>query len=221
MKKTQVKKYNYDESIFSDIKTEEEAYWLGFIMADGCNINNKILRIDIKDKGHLEKLSSLIYPDGDKPIQERDLGFGPIYMFSCAVVKIVGNLNNYGIVPRKSNIANLPKLNKKVYRHFIRGLFDGDGNLYYSYSHKHSPKYRGYQYSIVGSYKLIKGVQELIKEQTNIDIKFYTMKNIFRILKKGNKSIMTIMDWMYKDSTIHLDRKYKQYQEFKKYYHKL
>src|SRR6056300_424628 len=169
-------------------------------MADGHNYKNKRLRVDIKDNNHLEKLSHLIYPNKDKPIQSRDLGYGNIYMFNCSVVKIVENLNRYGVVPNKSKKVKLPVLKNDMYRHFIRGLYDGDGSLNYTMA-KNSPNYRRYNYSIVGNYDLIEGVRYLIS-------------------KKGNKSILSILEWMYKDSTIFLERKHEKYIDLINYYKK-
>lgn len=210
-------KYEFNGDIFSDIKTESEAYWLGFIIADGCNLNNKCLRIDIKDKGHLEKLSKLIYPNGDKPIQTRDLGFGDIYMFSCSISTIVGNLNKYGVIPKKSMKTKLPTIDRSLYRHFIRGLFDGDGSLSYTMA-ENSSNYRRYQYSIVGNYELMEGVKSIIQQETDVDIKLYKMKMIYRVLKKGNQSIMKILNWLYEDSNIYLERKYNKYCDMLEYY---
>ena len=38
-----LKKYHYDRNKFKEIVTEEDAYWLGFITADGCIIKNNFL----------------------------------------------------------------------------------------------------------------------------------------------------------------------------------
>ena len=151
-----MKKYEYNKNVFKNINTEEEAYWLGFILADGCNIGNKNLRVNIKDKGHLEKLSKLIYID-EKPISITDHGFGPIYYFSCTKKEIINNLNNYGVVPRKSKIAKFPIIKEHLYRHFIRGLFDGDGSICYTMD----KNYRRYQFSIVGTEQLMKKIYDI------------------------------------------------------------
>jgi hypothetical protein len=207
-------KYNCDRSVFSEIKTEREAYWLGFIMADGHNHQNKTLRVDIKDEGHLNDLSKLIYPDGNKPIKTRDLGFGDIYYFHCGVGDVVRNLSNHGVIPNKSKKTVLPIIPNEMYNHFIRGLFDGDGSLSFSYD----GNYRRYTFSIVGNDELMIGLKKVIKNQINIDLGFGKMKMIHRVYKRGNRQIMTILDWLYKDSTISLSRKNEKYQEMLKYY---
>lgn len=209
-----MKKYEYNKTVFSKIQTEEEAYWLGFLLADGYNSDNKMIRVDIKDKGHLEKLSKLIYPSGDKPIAVRDLGFGPIYYFSCNILSIVQNLNKHGIVPRKSKIATMPNIDVGLVRHFIRGLFDGDGSICYTMD----KNYRRYQFSIVGTEELLLPIKDFFLEYADINLGHGKMKMIYRIYKKGNQQIMTLLNWLYEDSNIYLDRKHKVYQDMLDYY---
>ena len=209
-----MKRYTHNIEAFKEIKTEEEAYWLGFILADGCNTNGSQIRVDIKDKGHLEKLSKLIYTGGDKPIGIRDLGFGEVYYFSCTINKVIENLNNHGIVPRKSMITKLPEVNEKFYKHLIRGIFDGDGSLSYSMD----KNYRRYNFSIVGNKELMLSIQEKVLENTGIFLGYGKMKMIYRVYKKGNQQIMQILDWLYKDSTVYLERKHNKFIDMLNHY---
>jgi intein/homing endonuclease len=206
-------KYTCNKEVFKTIETEEEAYWLGFILADGCNIDNQMIRVDIKDANHLEKLSDLIY-NGEKPIHTRDLGFGPVYCFHCGVLDVVHNLNEHGVVPRKSKIAKLPIIKDDMYRHFIRGLFDGDGSLSFSMD----KNYRRYTFSIVGNQELIMGVRDILLKEVPINVSHGKMKMIYRLYVKGNQQIMTLLDWLYQGSKIHLDRKFDKFQEMLYYY---
>lgn len=207
-------KYKCNRNAFKSIETEAEAYWLGFLLADGCNVDNKMIRIDIKDVGHLEGLSKLIYPDGDKPIAVRDLGFGAVYYFSCTVNDVIGNLNNHGIVPRKSKIAKLPNIDEKLIRHFIRGVFDGDGCLTYSLD----GNYRRYTFSIVGSEDLMLSIKKFIDTDLEINLSHGKHKTIYEIKKRGNISILTILGWLYFESTVFLERKHKKYEDMLNHY---
>lgn len=211
-----MKKYECNKLIFKEINTEDEAYWLGFLLADGHNHNNKKIRVDIKDKDHLEKLSLLIYPKGNKPIKIRDLGFGPVYYFDCSVEEIVKNLSSFGVVPKKSKISTLPIIPKEMYRHFIRGLFDGDGCLTFSMD----KNYRRYTFSIVGNYDLVMSVRDIIFADTNIQLGERKMKSIHSVYKRGNQQIIEIMNWIYKDSNIHLNRKFEKFKDMLNYYKK-
>lgn len=66
-----VRTYAFDESFFEEINSEDKAYWLGFIAADG-GIRQDGLRLTIelavKDKEHLEKFNCSIH--SQNPIKE-------------------------------------------------------------------------------------------------------------------------------------------------------
>ena len=54
---------NYNRHIFENIDTEEKAYWLGFILADGyLNTDKHMVRIKLGDvdKKHIEKFIAFI-----------------------------------------------------------------------------------------------------------------------------------------------------------------
>lgn len=42
LKRGKVRKYSVNEIFFEVINTEEKAYWLGFIFADGCVLDRKL-----------------------------------------------------------------------------------------------------------------------------------------------------------------------------------
>ena len=63
------RKYSINENFFDVIDTEEKAYFLGFLYADGCNATNRnavILSLKEDDRDILEKLNSLLQPQ--KPL---------------------------------------------------------------------------------------------------------------------------------------------------------
>lgn len=75
------KKYTNDSYVFDKIDTEEKAYWLGFLYADGCIIdtynNLKLsLALSIKDIEHLRKFQRFLKTNN------------PIHTYRC-------NHNNY------------------------------------------------------------------------------------------------------------------------------
>ena len=55
------RKYALNETFFEVINSEEKAYWLGFIAADGCVYRRTLsINLNIKDKEHLEKLITVL-----------------------------------------------------------------------------------------------------------------------------------------------------------------
>lgn len=113
------------EDIF-DVITEESAYWIGFLLADG-NVyhppkRSKQLNLGLaeRDWEHLEKFKKFI--GSDKKLYYNKGGV----FISFYSNRIVEKLAEYGIVPRKSKIAKVSE-SLKNNRHFWRGMVDGDG----------------------------------------------------------------------------------------------
>lgn len=120
---------------FEKIDTEEKAYWLGFIYTDGY-ISPKLnaLRIEIKstDYLHLQKFANIF----GRKVYYANRTLGDKTFTSCYVSiyskKIIKDLNNLGIVNKKSDkdVYNFFEyIPKRLMRHFIRGVFDGDGTI--------------------------------------------------------------------------------------------
>lgn len=197
------KHLNYNENLFSKIDTEEKAYWLGFIFADGyvSDNNNFEISLGIKDKSHLLKLSNLI----SKNITEDS--------FRCRLgiknKKLVEDLNKYGVIPRKSLILKFPtNINNLLISHFIRGYFDGDGCIYYGKSELRSSSM---SVTLLGTLNMLQNIEKHsnIKVSYQHDKRHHQDCHSFRISKTID--IIKILDYMYKDSTIYLDRKYEKY----------
>lgn len=115
-----------NETIFDDIKMEEQFYWFGFILADG-NIyyppkRSKQLNFGLKESDweHLEKFKKFI--GSDKKLYYNNKAV----FISFYSNRIVNALERCGITPRKSLTAKVPEFCKNN-RHFWRGMVDGDG----------------------------------------------------------------------------------------------
>lgn len=198
-----IRKFSYNDSFFENIDTEEKAYWLGFISADG-NIRKDFhrLRIVLKitDVEHLEKFKKDI--QADNPV---------ILIKNAAEIRIDSqrickDLFKLGVVPNKSLILEPIKcLLDNLYRHYWRGLIDGDGWC----------SYRNNQFTIglCGTYNICLGFKKFIS-QTNILTKTNVckMKNIYRISYGGNPA-KNIIKLLYTDCNVYLTRKYKILQE--------
>lgn len=115
-------------------------------------------------------------------------------------------LNSLGCVPQKSLILKFPIISEKLQRHFIRGYFDGDGSLGI-YETKYNPKI---QCSLLGT----KDMLDKILTLSNIDINLRRDKRhseyTYEFELVSTKAI-TFLNYIYKDSTIYLTRKYKKY----------
>ena len=114
---------------FEKIDTEEKAYWLGFLYADG-SVGSKEDKIELglaeKDLKHIEKFKTFMNINNKISYREKTKS----YRMSFRSAQCKQDLINKGCVPKKSLILNFPNENqvpKYLIRHFIRGYFDGDG----------------------------------------------------------------------------------------------
>lgn len=125
-----------NDFIFHDIQSNNQAYWLGFLAADGSiKPNKKCLEIGLstKDVEHLEKFKKFIGSDINilnrmNHCSNNDKWYPASYIFIYSE-QIVNDLAQYGIIPRKSyqNINFLENIPDKYKIPFILGYFDGDG----------------------------------------------------------------------------------------------
>jgi hypothetical protein len=123
-------------------------------------------------------------------------------------------LNNYGCTPKKSLTLKFPNINifenKNLIRHFIRGYIDGDGCISYcDKKHKHMTL------RILGTKDFLNILQKYLPlEKKN---KLHKKNNIYDLsFQKGRGKY--ILDYVYKDATIFLDRKLEKYKEYCRLY---
>ena len=198
------KEIDFNINFFETIDTEAKAYWLGYISADGCiGMDNNCYRVEItsKDIEHLEKWHRDIDSNHEIHISYEKYGKS----IHCSE-KMYHDILKYGITERKSLTLeiNFNLIPQSLIHHFIRGNFDGDGTICFE-NKKNIRK----QVVVVflGTQHLISNIQKIL----NIKNKIRKIENIYSLSVSGNKKTMTILNWMYNNATIYLDRKYQRY----------
>lgn len=198
------------EDFFEKIDCEEKAYWLGFLMADGYVLKpNKIgLALSVKDISHLEKFKKSIGSNA-KIGQYETSGYSSAEYCRLMVFsnKMYFDLVSHGCCPNKTFVAAFPDINEELYRHFVRGYFDGDGSLYVSKTNSNI--------KICGTKEMLLSIIQCFNEQVNgfsFQYKLYqkkTMigKNNYYLSFGGNNKTLAIAKWMYDNSNFFLDRK--------------
>lgn len=194
----------FNENVFDSIDTEEKAYWLGFIYADGCISNRDYsfeLSLSLHDIEHLRKFAKFMgYENNIKQDSYR-------CRFCITNKHLWNTLNSYGCTPRKSLTLEFP--NEKIFkskdliRHFIRGYFDGDGCVSY-YIYKDIYKLH---VSCLGTKLFL----DRIIEYANIKCSIRKSKSQAMLFNLSlNKSIL-FCEYVYNNCSIYLDRKYLRY----------
>lgn len=205
--------YNVNENYFERIDSEEKAYWLGFITADGClkqNKNQLDIGLSINDHSHLEKFKHSI--DSEHPIKtERTvLENNKEYLSSNIGIqnkKLYNDLINLGVTPNKT-IHEIPaNITEEFISHYIRGIFDGDGWL--SWNNNCAELGFGMGYDILN---YIRNKAELYACVKYYDIKPF--KRIFRYRITSKIEIKKMLEYIYSNANIYLERKHKKYLSF-------
>lgn len=219
------KKYYCNSKVFDVIDTEEKAYWLGFLYADGCIVetenNLKLsLAISVNDIKHLEKFKDFM--NTESPIHiYRAKGFDSEY---CRIQitdrYLCEQLIRKGMYIRKTEILTFPCfLEESLIRHFIRGYVDGDGCITY-YTNKNTSR-------LVFALKICSTKEMLIeisaylpkRNDRSVTLEKRNKNNVnnYSVSYGGNIQVKNMLDYLYGNSTIYLDRKYERYLLLKNY----
>lgn len=196
------KRYSFNENFFETIDSEEKAYWLGFIAADGCvHINSYVKKFSLalaaKDKDHLELFIKSI--NATHPLRLRKgkrSQIFPSYVVTLHSLIFINSLTQLGIVPRKSLILKPPIISKDLRKHWVRGYFDGDG----SYSEEY------HRYSITGTREIL----HFILQETylrNVKIRPLSDSKAFTIRFSRLSEVKRFSELIYQEATIMLKRK--------------
>jgi hypothetical protein len=213
------RKYPINEDFFDNIDTEEKAYFLGFLYADGCNQMahhwSTVISLDVIDEEILHVFSKLIYKDENDAKSQVRLsnreheGKGIEATLSINSKHICQQMQKLGCVSRKTFILEYPKwMPENLHRHFIRGYFDGDGTI-------------NRETEMVSGCKIVSTLQFLegMKTIANIDCSIYKVdksndKNTYELYYSGNRNQWLFLHWVYSGATIYLQRKYDAYLRF-------
>jgi len=127
-----------NHGVFNKI-TKESAYWIGFLMADGCIQGNQIsVNLGGDDYYHLLRFLIFVhwlgtpinYLESKIYVNKSEIyASGSSARIAFTSQKMVKRLAECGVVPLKSAITEV-KLDKlKFNKHFWRGVIDGDGHI--------------------------------------------------------------------------------------------
>ncbi len=116
------------------------AYVLGFFAADGCITVNKrggqFWCVQITDKGLLEQIKKVVQSDHKIGVRLHNSGKSSIYRLQIGSIEMCEDLRKLGFSERKTKSLIVPKVPQRYFSDFVRGYFDGDGNVWVGVVHK-------------------------------------------------------------------------------------
>lgn len=75
------------------------------------------------------------------------------------------------------------------------------------------PNRKDWKSYICGNFKFLKAAQETILKNTGLKLSLSQGKGLYYLTCYGNKKNTIFLNWLYQNSNIFLDRKYKKYTE--------
>lgn len=221
------KKYQTNENFFQNIKTEIQAYLLGFYLGDGCVSYRKSrkeysFKISVSERDeYILKLCQMYISDRPlykaKPltmIQNNIIyNCNPILAFTIYSKTLVESLVNLGYGYRKTYLTkSLPNLNDALMKHFIRGYFDADGTCVNNLLKVNRPIGTRSKITFrITSYdkNILIELQKYLNNLLNIDLKIYNSntRNVYNLASSNSKYVHKLYDYFYKDSVFYLKRK--------------
>lgn len=195
---------------FEDIDTEEKAYWLGFLYADG-SVGSKEDKIELglaeKDLEHIKKFKSFMQIKNKISYRPKTKS----YRISFRSEKCKKDLIKKGCVPKKSLVLVFPseeQVPNNLIRHFIRGYFDGDGWF--------TNTKNCFQIGVIGTEKFLIGFLTYV-EGINKNCKIFEVHRkdgAKRYVFGAYDDVLHFLNWIYRDATVYLERKYEKYLDF-------
>lgn len=216
-------KYSFDHNFFETIDTEEKAYWLGFMYADGNvrkNRNQSVIQIKVNDQEIIEKFIKSINGDMSVSYYTNQIGktISAIHLTSD---KMFDDLIKQGCIPNKSLVLTFPnkhQVPENLINHFIRGYFDGDGSISYGIRERYSvrKKQNIKRLSVNAQFIGTKEMLTVIDDYVNfngLEKEKRRDSNTWYIRTSSLSNIKSFYEYLYSNATIYLSRKKQKFEE--------
>lgn len=200
----------FDNTVFDKIDTEEKAYWLGFLYADGSihsTSNIVSLSLAIKDIDHMKKFNSFLKNKKDIIVFNSKCNGKEYASVKVSVCNkhFKERLIQLGCLPCKSLLLSFPSIdifeNKELVYDFIRGYIDGDGCITFTKSGR-------MEISILGTEDMLNGIKRYFPDKFKSIRKIKNRKNDIFVISNCCDKADYVANKLYKNATIYLDRKY-------------
>jgi intein-encoded DNA endonuclease-like protein len=213
----------FDNNYFNNIESPNQAYWLGFIYADGYIISNNKNRnyelgIELKDT------DIMLLKDFNNELggvhnislkhSKKDFNGYEYETVSCVIriysKTIVDDLNNLNIYQNKTNISAFPVCDDYFFD-FLRGFNDGDGCISVNKRNRIRLQF------VNSNLEFLEYLHASIKSKLNIDGSIYKEKEKkYQLAYFRQSDVKIILDKLYENSNCQLLKR--KYEIYKSYY---
>lgn len=209
-----LRKYDYTqaERVFNKIDSEEKAYWLGFLYADGnVDLDNNTVSIALaeEDLNHVKRFANFMGLSNKKLHKKiRNLNGKKFvsYEFSATSKTLKEQLIKLKCYPKKTYTLSFPSYKIVPRRHmkdFVRGYIDGDGSVTNGTTSV-------IVLDVLGTKEFIEGYQKWTGLHQNKIHSFVHTDSVVHSMYSGIAAIY-ILDIVYENATVYLERKHSRY----------
>ncbi len=212
--------YQCNHAYFDQPLDEERAYWIGFLLADGCVSYRKGtntgapsigMGLSAVDTVHIERFRDALQSNHPIRYYTAKGGYGdgkPMARLFIASSELVSAAERFGIVEQKTKICVTPQIPQEFMRHMYRGYVDGDGGL----SLYQLRRWQNAAFDVVGTEKFLQdfGTWLITNAGTNpiIPLKSHNTKAVVNLRYGGLRQVSDILHVLYDGATVYLERKY-------------
>ena len=183
---------------------------MGLLWADGSNRTDNgtiTLMLQERDKHILDDIS--VEMESDRPLYFKNISKSRPNQQNCYAFTIYNRhisdmLVQYGMCSNKTYVLEWPNdLSDELIPHFLRGFMDGDGTIGHN------------RLGWVGTVMMMDKIKSILHDVFDIDANMEDTNNniIKRLMVYRRSDIKRILDWIYKDADMKLERKYQKYLE--------
>lgn len=203
--------------------TPQMAYVLGFFAADGnLSINKRggcYISFQSKDKQIILDIKNAMFSENKISERTNKLNYNKFYRLQIGSKNIVKKLKGLGFGINKTKHLPFPYLPHEMLSHFVRGYFDGDGNIWKGEVHKErKTKLTVLQLAFTsGSYQFLHQLKSELTHLLNTSGAHVIFKNgAYSRLQYSTKDALKIYNFMYNsnNSFLYLKRKKKQFNRY-------
>lgn len=215
--------YKINHNYLDIINTEDKAYFLGIMLSDGGISGKNRIKLKLKSEdSYLIKDIFSYFSSGHSLCKDNNSESIQI----CSD-KIAENLRKNGCINNKTKFGfNLPNISNELFKHFIRGYFDGDGSI----SKRTARPNQRQVYICSVNRDFLLQLQNKLKEN-NIETSIFKEKRVGNLYKTptgfsencvdmftlkfgSHESRLKLYEFIYTDCKIKLERKFKLFNEY-------
>jgi predicted DNA-binding protein YlxM (UPF0122 family) len=220
------RKYSCNDNYFNKIDSGDKAYWLGFLYADGCNMedrNSVYLNQSAPRDYILHKFKKSIKATNPinltkaacvREIKDRMVNVQDAFRIQIISQQLSQDLAKLGCGQNKTHTLTFPttdQVPKEFYADFIRGYFDGDGSV-----SAHSGG-KELQFNFMGTKEFLTGLQKIFIRLGFSETKISPARKdaeIHMLIYAGIKNIKRFYNYIYNGSPLYLIDKKEKFEKY-------